>query len=565
MKYNNSRPIAWVIAVICITLIGIKAWLVTRINLNWDEFYFLSHVHALVRGDLSIPHQTAYTRAFGWLAHAGSHEVTQLRVARWVMVLLLAGTALMIWSFAARSYSIAIAGLAPLAFLAALPTMHHGGSFRADGMLAAVTMAILLLQTSMVAPVRRLAGCGALFGLGFVISLKMLLMLPLFGAIWALEYARSNSCTLRMRVLIGGLAAAVCAAVLAVTLLGAHQALLPVPAPVVSELASATHFVERAASTSILKAGAFPQLSYLRQIAYADRLIWLLMGVGLVVAVVRRRWLVAALALSLAPLVFYRNSFPYYYVVMLGPACVLVCESPDALASALSERSMGPLSKVIAPVVLVLLALNARANAMQMRWDKQSRQSEIVEAIHEMFPRPVAYVDRCGMISSFRKISPFLSTWGLSDYQSSGREFMPSAMREHRAAFILRNSLILDTTSHRFKELLPGDQRAIANYYVPYWGPISVAGAKATITGREGQSVELPFPGLYRVRSGTPISISGTSYKSGDIVRSATARVTIELPESAPQDVAVEVQLILAEVGPPPSKPPPMGGMFTPL
>ena len=37
----------------------------------------------------------------------------------------------------------------------------------------------------------------------------------------------------------------------------------------------------------------------------------------------RRDFGIAALGLSLLPLAFYRNAFPYYYVVMLAPASVL--------------------------------------------------------------------------------------------------------------------------------------------------------------------------------------------------------------------------------------------------
>ena len=48
----------------CALLLAWKGWAIARLNVNWDEFFFLSHVHALLRGDLVMPYQTAFTQAF---------------------------------------------------------------------------------------------------------------------------------------------------------------------------------------------------------------------------------------------------------------------------------------------------------------------------------------------------------------------------------------------------------------------------------------------------------------------------------------------------------------------
>ena len=39
----------------CVALLAWKARAIWTLNVNWDEFYFLTHVHALLRGDLQIP------------------------------------------------------------------------------------------------------------------------------------------------------------------------------------------------------------------------------------------------------------------------------------------------------------------------------------------------------------------------------------------------------------------------------------------------------------------------------------------------------------------------------
>ena len=37
----------------CALILLTKLWLVLRINVNWDEFYYLSNVYAYLRGDVA--------------------------------------------------------------------------------------------------------------------------------------------------------------------------------------------------------------------------------------------------------------------------------------------------------------------------------------------------------------------------------------------------------------------------------------------------------------------------------------------------------------------------------
>src|SRR5688572_25104833 len=73
-----------------VAILAAKFFLAARINVNWDEFYFLSHVHDLARGELVLFLQGAYTHAFRWLALAGDDEMDQVLRGRLVMCALLA-------------------------------------------------------------------------------------------------------------------------------------------------------------------------------------------------------------------------------------------------------------------------------------------------------------------------------------------------------------------------------------------------------------------------------------------------------------------------------------------
>jgi hypothetical protein len=62
-----------------------KVLLVWRLNVNWDEFYFLNHVYALSQGELTFLLQGAYTHAFTWLTLVPGQEVDQVVAGRLVM------------------------------------------------------------------------------------------------------------------------------------------------------------------------------------------------------------------------------------------------------------------------------------------------------------------------------------------------------------------------------------------------------------------------------------------------------------------------------------------------
>src|SRR5678815_1248858 len=65
-----------------------KVLLTRSLNINWDEFYFLSHVYALKRNELTFVLQSAYTHLFTWLTRLPGSEIDQISAGRLVMVLL---------------------------------------------------------------------------------------------------------------------------------------------------------------------------------------------------------------------------------------------------------------------------------------------------------------------------------------------------------------------------------------------------------------------------------------------------------------------------------------------
>ena len=62
-----------------------KVLLTGRLNVNWDEFFFLNHVYALKRNELTFVLQSAYTHLFRWLTRLPGNEIDQISAGRLVM------------------------------------------------------------------------------------------------------------------------------------------------------------------------------------------------------------------------------------------------------------------------------------------------------------------------------------------------------------------------------------------------------------------------------------------------------------------------------------------------
>ena len=50
MEDRRSHLLSVIPVGFCVLALFLKLWLITRININWDEFAFLSRVHELANG-----------------------------------------------------------------------------------------------------------------------------------------------------------------------------------------------------------------------------------------------------------------------------------------------------------------------------------------------------------------------------------------------------------------------------------------------------------------------------------------------------------------------------------
>ncbi len=560
-RAESGRTLLIGAGAVCFTILVIKLLLIWRININWDEFFFLSHVHALSRGELAQMMQTSYAHLFRWLVAVDGDEAFQVVLARVVMLAFLAVTCLLIWKLARRWTSAPLATLAPLCYLAMLPVVRHGASFRADSLLAPLTLAAVLLFLDRSRDRVRLYAAGVCFGLAVALSVKAVLLLPVLMALAFFEHSDAGS-EARARPLAVAqhlLALGFIAALVAGATVWLHaRTLAQVAGP------EAGVYVSSLFEKSLLNVPFLPQRSVLEATLRADLLSWLLIFGGVAAAILRRRYAPLALALSLLPILFYRNAFSYYYLVMLAPACVFAALAGESAFLFLKDVLGRAPAKRLLLVMGIAVTAQAAIHLLTISDDEQSRQRVVIAAVHKIFPRPVAYIDHSGMIASFSKVNFFMSTWGLQTYRTSGRSFMREAIDRHRAPLLLANRPILDPDSPSFAALLPEDRRLIREFYPRYWGPIRVAGAEVVLTNPDEAALQLPYPGRYRLRSAQPVTIANSVYHDGQLIDVAEP-ASINVRAASLPAGGLLVRLFWANALLPPRVPAPLAPLYTPL
>lgn len=555
---------AGVLAIVCaaasISILGAKFLLASRINVNWDEFFFLTHVYALERGELALLLQGAFTHAFRWITGTGGDEVDQIVRLRLLMCALLAAGAGFLYALARLWISRAAALVAVLAFLATWPVLKHGASFRADALILPLTLAAtyFALRASP-KPWRDAALAGVFIGLALTVTVKSVLLLPALVAAALLpdamrRGAAPNGGVARLPRLVLGFAIA---AAVAAALLALHATTVVEAAEPAGALAA------RAFSATVIDMPFAPRRDYLVRLVARDPWFWAGALAGLLIAVRLRAWSAAALALALAPLLFYRNAFPYYYPVMMAPAAVLVGIVAERLLQARSPRARTPALLTLAAGVAAILA-GAYDSLMTLRFSDQSAQRAVVAAVHRIFPEPVPYLDHSGMIASFPKVNFFMSTWGVEAYRRAGRDFMPDALAGRCPPLLLVDHPVLSPGTLLYRQLSETDRRLMETGYVDYWGPVRVAGAAVAFTDGAPHTFRVPCTGAYRIEADAGVVLDGRPMADGEVVRLEAGR-DHDVAANAGGPPVGRLRFVWAGARAPPAESPPRPGLYTPL
>lgn len=478
--------------------------------INWDEFRFLADIHTYARGELSGSLLTFQVHFFGWLTGLGN-EIEQVRAGRLVMLALEAGTLAFIWMISRRFFEPAAALLAVLGYVSFSFVLQHGASFRFDPIVIFLVMGAIVLLLRDRLSWLAIAGVGLALAVATMISIKTALIVPLIVAVAVSRLADRER---RRETFVRLLGAAVMSAVFLGLLYAWH----------VSTLAGTTSVeAQQGLSASYSKTLGdmpfFPRRQYFLRSVTENPLHWLLLLLGIagVAGGFRknraRALTLLAFLLPLLSVAVYRNAFPYFYAVILAPAAIFFA----AAASRLDLR------RILGPVALVLAA-GGVLHHQQALSDSAKDQERTIEAVHAMFPQPVAYIDRCSMIASFPQAGMFLSTWWMENYVVAGKPVVRDVLLRKQPVFVIADSpfLLAALNGQPAAEMRGGfleeDRQALQSNYVHHWGPVWVAGkvVEATPAGTEA---EFLIGGHYSVESGQSVQVDGRWVAPGQSLR----------------------------------------------
>lgn len=496
--------------------------LVETLGIHWDEYNFLDKVYALHRGELDQLLQTFHAHLFRWLVSVPGHEVEQILVARWVMFGCGLITCALLIYIGRRLLGGSSGVFAAFVLSSFWFVQHHGTSFRYDVIIATLALACVALMISSPRALWPGVAAGVLGGLAVAISIKSALYFPAFivvsaAPLWVEEDRRPVVWRAAAFVLTGLFTT--------VSLLAWHKTTLAAVEVSASEHAGT-------AIGGMLKLDEpFPRMAQLMQTLRWDTPTWvlLLLGFGVVVAGllyergrVRASFLcVAMLASPLASLYFYRNAWPYYYVCLL-PGASLLAGALWRFAE-LRARTRPLLALLAALVMAVPVARTAWLWYDNNSEDEIAAHKDLIAAVHEIFPEPVPYIDRCSMVSSYPKVGWFMSTWGMSRYHREGQDVMADLLREEQPKLLINNIVHLDISRSRRKKdklaLRPGDFATLKNNFIRHWGRLWVAGKRLQAKpDEEGTPFEILIEGAYTYEGKAPVELNGERLDPGDVV-----------------------------------------------
>jgi hypothetical protein len=251
----------------------------------------------------------------------------------------------------------------------------------------------------------------------------------------------------------------------------------------------------------------------------------------------------------------YSETYAYYYVFMLVPVSVLC-------GVGVASRSE-PIQPWFIGIGCVGLGITAVGTYVSATYRGNEEQRITIEAIHQMFPDPVPYVDCCSMISSFPKRGIFLSYWGRSNYYRAGTPIMRDVMIKSKPGFFLANRRALEVDQLGPTEygaehsgLLKDDVDALRSNFIHHWGPVYVPGKQLTIsTLNPTAHFEVLIAGEYTLESAGVVLVDGRLVSPGSAILLSTGSHELKIWDTAGEYILRWGKHLFRPVDPPPTRP----------
>jgi hypothetical protein len=532
------RRAVWGLALLVASVGLLYLPLIFRTAVTGDEFRFLSDIHGLLRGDLAGSVQSFHVHLFRWLPAVVSNEIDQVIVGRLAYSALLLISCSFIFLIARRFLSSTASLFVILCYFAFGEVILTANSFRYDGLSVFFLLASLavMLRSNRTAA---LAASGVMVAVALMVTVKSVFYLPTLIVVALLT--RSSTTWARR---LGDLALFTVACLTAFLVLFAlHHSYVQ---DSVVEVATG---VQSAGTRVFILDRLFPTRNRILRTFIANAFIWLFIAFGIVSLLSRLRKehqrreavLLLSLLLPLGSLLFYRNAFAYYYVFLMPAVLVVAGVRFDEVFS----RAFRGHAKVALPFLVLMVAsimltfaVNYRSvlnSSMVSQNHINEGQRKTIEAVHQIFPDPVPYIDAKSMISSFPKVGFFMSSWGFENYHDAGVPIFRTLLQHKQPRFLLANhdALVIEDEAGATpltvrRALLHQDRRTLRENFIPHWGAVFVAGKRLAMNPGATQEIEIIIGGPYTVESDSPVVIDGTAYSHGSVVNLRPAVYTVK-------------------------------------
>lgn len=495
---------AYVPALLFIACLAAQLYLVFFKSFNWDEFIHFSQVYQIKAGTLIQPFQVFHLRLLGWAPEVATNLLDQMRAARVFMWSMHLVTLFMIYGVARQFTNVSNSFFASFAYLTAGYVFTHGFSIRADPLVTATLMSALFLMAWGKLSLIKAVAIGALIGLAGMMTVKAMFYAPCFAGLAWLKLHEMP----KQSQLLGKLAVLVIAAFLSFGAIYFYHT---------SDLAETTEPLRNTSSVSVYLRWFTISLPFARYIR-AEIILAPLFFICLVLAPHgwKRAGLKAdaklALAGFIAPiavLIFYRNTFPYFFTFILAPVAVGIA---PALGLVRDRYGSAFLSMLLAAAPLTLAIIEPR--------DVLERQQALIDYVHQEFPEKPGYLDYSGMIADYPRILKYLTSGnGIRLYREQGDAVVGREIDRGNVPFIIANqTAILSALENRplANTFLPADLAAIRGNYVQQWGVLWREGTQIP-AGTSEFEFHLRRSGIF-VLAGDTLTIDGVTVTHGTTI-----------------------------------------------
>lgn len=482
-----------------ILVIAAQAWLIFEKAINWDEFLHFGQIYDLADGKLSSSVQTIHTRLFGWATLASQDVVTQIQAARVAMLACAVLTAMCVVILARRLVDFHTALLCGIAYLTAGFVFTNAFTYRPDPVAAAALMGALCVFAYGRFSWKRAALVGMLIGLAGAITIKSVFYLPCFAAIAWLHWSRQEERKLGVFSLFCAVAAI--AIVCFALLVGLHGAGLPAGDNQASNLGKSMD--------SFIQFAVFEKIRYV----FAEAIFAPLVTISLIVLPFVARglpkqtiYLLLGLCGPLLCLLFYRNTFPYFFTFLLPPICVAIA---PVLSKLVERYGRVP--------VLILALFGPVFLLVQEPFGTLERQRATISEVERLFPKPTPYLSYSSYVPHYpRQFPSLISGVALSRYRSKGDSRITRDIEAGRIAFVIATGDALDAVYQNEGpvSILPErDVKALRKNFLQHSDTIYIAGREICPKPNE-QVVKIVRGGPYSLEGGDLV-INGRRVASG--------------------------------------------------